>query len=306
MCTPIAAAFSGVHLAQPLLAICAVRRLPPSSSAAPLRPTTPISEPPNHAARPTSCKARTTVLRSDTGALLESKTVGSTAEFTEEAPNKHRSADRRPARPQQRGGVARAGRFGASFDAVTGRLNGVGHVIDVVTARVRRGEHVGQLLIRRGVVAFDGVDDLLHQPLYRPLASIGQLVDPCLRLHPVALELGKIVRPCARPQLISHAESSISHLGHRFHVRARAVAEPWVWLCRPYRIRGQIGYLRSCAPGRATAATPSSDERQRHRWIMRSSPAATRQFKRCVEFGRVQTRLAATEPARIAAWSPPR
>ena len=65
-CRPMAAALTGVQRAQPLLAIRAVRRLPPSSSAAPLSPTTPIRDPPNQAAKPTSFSARMTVLRSDT------------------------------------------------------------------------------------------------------------------------------------------------------------------------------------------------------------------------------------------------
>lgn len=45
--------------------------VPPSARAAPFSPTAPIREPPNYAASPTSCKLRSTVLRSDISQLLE-------------------------------------------------------------------------------------------------------------------------------------------------------------------------------------------------------------------------------------------
>src|SRR3954469_17915926 len=60
---PMARKLTGLHLAQPMLETRSAVRRSPDSSAAALRPARPNSEPPNQAARPTSCMACRTVLR---------------------------------------------------------------------------------------------------------------------------------------------------------------------------------------------------------------------------------------------------
>src|ERR1700710_637360 len=64
-CAPMAAALTGVHSAQPTAATRARSCESRTAAAAPLTPTAPISEPPNHAAAPRSCRERTTVFRED-------------------------------------------------------------------------------------------------------------------------------------------------------------------------------------------------------------------------------------------------
>ncbi|GAA2959740.1 hypothetical protein GCM10010518_53080 [Kitasatospora cinereorecta] len=62
----MATAFTGVHFAHPELAILeASAAVYPSLPLAPLRPTAPIKDPPNQAAKPRSWTLRRTVLRSD-------------------------------------------------------------------------------------------------------------------------------------------------------------------------------------------------------------------------------------------------
>src|SRR4029450_5697926 len=56
------ARFSGVQRAQPLLATRSRWVGSSTTAAAPLTPVAPISEPPNQAARPRSCRVRATVL----------------------------------------------------------------------------------------------------------------------------------------------------------------------------------------------------------------------------------------------------
>src|SRR4029453_2417445 len=58
----IPARFSGVQRAQPLLATRSRSVGSSTTAAAPLTPVAPISEPPNQAARPRSCRVRATVL----------------------------------------------------------------------------------------------------------------------------------------------------------------------------------------------------------------------------------------------------
>src|SRR3954447_15457777 len=59
---PIAPAFTGVHLFQPASATQPACFGSSTAPAAALRPTAPISEPPNQAARPASCRVRVRVL----------------------------------------------------------------------------------------------------------------------------------------------------------------------------------------------------------------------------------------------------
>src|SRR5687768_5172546 len=61
-CAPMAAAFTGVQRPHPEFATRARSVGSDTSELAPLRPTAPISDPPNQAARPTSCMVRASVL----------------------------------------------------------------------------------------------------------------------------------------------------------------------------------------------------------------------------------------------------
>ena len=61
----MATALTGAHLAQPTAATRTRSRESRTEAAAPLTPTAPISDPPNHAAAPRSCRDRTSVLRDD-------------------------------------------------------------------------------------------------------------------------------------------------------------------------------------------------------------------------------------------------
>src|SRR5215210_6269786 len=63
MWAPMATRFTGVQRFQPALATRARCSLRSTSAAAPFTPMAPISEPPNHAARPTSERERARVLR---------------------------------------------------------------------------------------------------------------------------------------------------------------------------------------------------------------------------------------------------
>src|SRR3954463_13149117 len=61
----MATALTGAHFAQPTAATLAPSCESRTAAAAPLTPTAPINEPPNHAAAPRSCRERTTVFRED-------------------------------------------------------------------------------------------------------------------------------------------------------------------------------------------------------------------------------------------------
>src|SRR5260370_26569398 len=64
-CAPMATALTGVHFAHPTAATRARSCESRTAAAAPLTPTAPISDPPNHAAAPRSCRERTIVFRED-------------------------------------------------------------------------------------------------------------------------------------------------------------------------------------------------------------------------------------------------
>jgi hypothetical protein len=57
--------FTGVHRAHAAFATRSRSFSSGTSAAAPLKPTAPANDPPNHIPRPRSCRLRTTVWRSD-------------------------------------------------------------------------------------------------------------------------------------------------------------------------------------------------------------------------------------------------
>src|SRR5215207_4106032 len=71
-CAPMAARFTADQRPQPAFATRSRSLRSDTSAAAPLIPTAPARLPPNHAAMPTSCKLRITVLRSDIRISLRS------------------------------------------------------------------------------------------------------------------------------------------------------------------------------------------------------------------------------------------
>jgi hypothetical protein len=103
-------------------------------------------------------------------------------------------AGRGNARPVRRAVVETSSGLDMWLSATPVGSNGFCQVIDVVTAWVRHGVHVGPL-IRRWIGALSALESVLQQLLYRLRASLGQRVDPCLCHRPVALDLGKIVPP---------------------------------------------------------------------------------------------------------------